>query len=118
MLRKTAVYLCAALVSLILTGCSTRLGGMSVVSTRNVTLDRVDLDRLPQVRNITGKDSKFILLFIPFGIPSLEDAVDDALRKGGGDLLVDAVIHRRGWWFLIGETSLTVTGTAVKTRGL
>ena len=106
-----------ALALMLLSGCATRLGDMSVISTRNVSLDEVDLDSLPQVKGVTGKDSKFIFLFIPFGVPHLEDAIDDALDKGDGDVMVDAIVHRQGWWFLIGETSLKVKGTVVKTRG-
>jgi hypothetical protein len=99
------------------TGCVTRLGDMTVLSTRNVTLSKVDLDRMPQVKGITGRDSKFIILCIPLGIPHLEDAVDEALNKGGGDVMVDAVVHQEGWWFLVGQTALTVKGSVVNTRG-
>lgn len=95
----------------------TRLTDLTVVSDRNVTLDKIDLDRLPQVRGVTGKDSKFIFLFLPFGIPHLKDAVDDALDKGGGDLMIDAVVYGGGWWFVIGQQSLKVKGTVINTRG-
>ncbi|MDY0270036.1 hypothetical protein [Trichloromonas sp.] len=98
-------------------GCSVRLGDLSTISTQNVNLDKIDLDSLPQVKGVTGKDTKFVFLFIPFGVPHLEDAVDDALEKGGGDLITDAVIHARGWWFLIGQNTLEVKGNVVKTRG-
>ena len=107
-----------AVVALLATGCSLRLGDMSVISNRNVSLEKVDLDALPQTKNVTGKDTKFLFLFIPFGVPHLEDAVDDALNKGDGDVLVDAVIHARNWWFLVGQTGYEVTGTVVKTRGV
>ncbi len=97
-------------------GCTTRVADMSIISTRNTTLDKVDLDSRPQVRGITGKDSSFIFLFIPFGVPHLEDAIDDALDKGNGDVMVDAVIHQQGWWFIVGQSSLKVKGTVVNTR--
>jgi hypothetical protein len=102
---------------LLLGGCSVRMADMSVVSTRNVTLDRVDIDNMPQVKRVVGKDSKFMFLFIPFGIPHLEDAVDDALDKGNGDVMVDAVIYSQGWWFIVGVNTIKVKGTVVKTRG-
>ena len=109
--------LVGAAMSLTMMGCTQRLGDLSVVSTRNVTLDRVDLDQLPQVRGITGEDSRWVALCIPLGRPNLKDAVDDALNKGGGDVMVDVVMHRRNWWFLIGEDAIQVKGTVVKTRG-
>lgn len=98
-------------------GCSTRLGDMSIISSRTVNLDNVNLDSLPQTRNVEGEDRRFIFLFIPFGSPQLENAIDDALEKGGGDLMMDAVISSEVWWFLIGQSALIVKGTVVDTRG-
>ena len=115
--KSGALAILTSATLLITTGCTTRLGDMTVLSSRNVTLNKVDLDKLPQVKGITGRDSKFIFLCIPFGVPRLEDALDDALNKGGGDVMIDAVVHQEGWWFLVGETALTVKGTVVNTRG-
>jgi len=100
----------------ILSSCSIRLADLSVVATHNVNLDKVDLDSKPQTKGIRGRDSAFVFLFIPFGIPHLEEAIDDALTKGNGDVLLDAVIYSKSWWFLIGENALEVKGTVVKTR--
>jgi len=101
----------------LLQGCFTRIGDVSAISTRNVSLERVNLENLPQTRNVTGKASNLVLVFIPLGVPHLEDAVEDALDKADGDLMLDASIHRGGWWFIIGETSIKVKGTVVNTRG-
>ena len=98
------------------TGCMTRVADMTAISTRNVSLDKLDLDALPQ-RKVVGEASTFIFLIIPFGIPHLEDAVDDALNKGNGDLMLDASIHMGGWWFLVGQSTLQVRGSVVKTLG-
>ena len=99
-------------------GCSMRLADLTVASTRNVNLKEVDLDSLPQTKGIVGKDTKFTILFIPLGFPHVEDAIDDALDKGGGDVMIDAVLHSKWWYFLIiGQDSLEVKGTVVKTRG-
>jgi len=118
MMKCLNVFLCACLMALTLSGCSLRLGDLSTISTQSVTLNQVDLDALPQVKGVTGKDTKFVFLFIPFGVPHLEDAVDDALAKGGGDLMTDAVIHSRGWWFLVGQNSLEIKGNVVNTKGV
>jgi hypothetical protein len=95
----------------------TRVGDMTMISTRNVKLDKIDIDRLPQTHNVVGRDSRFEFLFISFGLPHIKDAVDDALEKGGGDLMTDVVFYQGGWWFLIGQNTLEVKGTVVKTRG-
>lgn len=96
---------------------SMRIGDFTLCSTKNVALDNVDLDKLPQKTEVIGEDKKFVFLFIPFGIPRLENAVDDALAKGGGDLMVDTAVYAEQWWFLVGQTGLKVKGTVVKTRG-
>ena len=64
-----------------------------------------------------GKDTKYRILSIPLGFPHLEDAIDDALDKGNGDVVTDAVVHLKSWWFIIGQDTLEVKGTVVKTRG-
>ena len=97
-------------------GCTTRLGDMTLVSTRLVSLDGVDVSALPHSERVTGKSSKPVFLFIPLGFPNLLDAIDEALGKGDGDLLVDVVIRAEGGWFLVGQNGLTVTGTVVRTR--
>jgi len=99
------------------TGCMTRFGDMTMLSTRSVSLDKLDIDKLPQTHNVEGRDSTFMFLFIPFGVPHLKDAVDDALNKGNGDLMTDVVFYQGGWWFIVGENTLEVKGTVVKTRG-
>lgn len=99
-----------------LTGCTLRVADLSIVSTRNISLDHRDLDQLPQKKGIRGVDSKWIVLIVPIGTPHLEDAIDDALDTGEGDVMIDAVIHRRQWWFLVGQDAIEVKGTVVKTR--
>lgn len=113
MIRKLSLFCLAAL---LLSGCSTHLADISVISNKNVELDSVDLDISTQVKDITGTDEKFIFLFIPFGQPQLKEALNDALRKGHGDLMIDASVYRRNWWFLVGQDAIEIRGTVVKTR--
>ena len=75
------------------------------------------MDTLPQTKGVVGTSTKFRFLFIPFGFPHLEDAIDDALDKGDGDIMIDVVVHKKSWWFLIGLSSLEAKGTVVRTRG-
>lgn len=117
-MKHLSIFLCCCFLGVVLSGCSVRLGDLSAITTKSINLDKVDIDALPQVKGVRGKDTKFIFVFIPFGIPHLEDAIDDALEKGGGDLMTDAVIHRRYWWFLIGQDSFEVKGNVVNTRGV
>ncbi len=96
------------------TGCAVRQADLTVMTTRNVKLNGTNLNDISAQR-VEGKDSKFVFLFIPFGLPHIEDAVDDALDKGNGNLMLDAVIYTKGWWFLVGQNIITVKGTVVNT---
>ncbi len=102
---------------LCLNGCTTHLTDLSMISNKNVNLNKVDIDQLPQKKNIEGEDTKFVFLFIPFGQPTLKGALNDALEKGEGDLMVDASISATSWWFLIGQTGLKIKGDVVNTKG-
>jgi hypothetical protein len=101
----------------LVSGCTIRTADMTLMSTRMVNVDRVDLDKLPTTRRVVGEDRKWMVLFIPLGIPHLKDAVDDALNKGNGDLMTDAVVYQSGWTTLLfGQSVLRVEGDVVKTR--
>lgn len=60
------------------------------------------------------------ILWIPTNTraPTLQDAVDRALARGGGDLLVDAEVER--WWvfvpFLYGQEGWRVRGDVLRVR--
>ncbi len=111
-----SVRLFASLVCLLaISGCSLRIADMSLISTRNVNLDRVDIDTLEGTQ-VEGSDSGWIFLFIPFSFPHLENAIDVALNRAGGDLMTDAVVHASGWWFIVGQQTIRVEGTVVNTR--
>lgn len=104
------------LIPITLSGCATRIGDATILTNKNISLNELDLDSLHPVRGVTGTDPHFVFLFIPFGYPQIQDALDDALEKGGGDLMIDAVVHRTHWWFIVGQNSLEVKGTVVRTR--
>ena len=106
------------LMMIFLSGCSTHLTDLSMISNKNINLEKIDIDRAPQRKLVEGEDSKFIFLFFPFGTPKIKEAVNDALQKGNGDLIVDASLYAKSWWFLVGQTSIQIKGTVVDTRGV
>ncbi len=111
---KKILAIVATLLSL--SACTTHLTDFTMISTKNVALNKTDIDNKPQKKNVLGEDKKFMFLFIPFGIPRIETAVNDALAKGNGDLLIDASLDSSGWWFLIGQSGYEIKGTVVNTR--
>ena len=101
-----------------LSGCTTHITDLSMISNKNINLEKIDIDRAPQRKLVEGEDSKFIFLFFPLGTPKIKEAVNDALQKGNGDLIVDASLYAKSWWFLVGQTSIQIKGTVVDTRGV
>ena len=97
--------------------CSTRISGLTVISDRNVNTKNVEIESLPQTKNVSGKSTKFVFLFIPFGIPTMKEALENALVKGDGDMMIDASLYYNYWWFIVGMNELEFRGTVVKTRG-
>mgnify|MGYP001514259973 CR=1 FL=1 len=64
--------------------------------------------------NITGSDTTPILLFVPLGQPSFDLAVHDALQKGRGQILTDAVVTDTTRWFvLFGWNRIEISGNVV-----
>jgi hypothetical protein len=103
----------AAFLLLLSVGCTTRIGDFTVISTKNCA---VAVEKSGQ--RVEGEDSVHIILGIPTGTPNLKTAVDNAIQKGGGDCMIDAVIEAR-WWtaILYGQSGIAVTGTVINTKG-
>jgi len=86
-----------------LTSCKVRLGDFTILSTKNY-------DARTQYKNVgrfEGKDSVFVLLGIPFGQPNIESAVDDAIERGNGVYLTNAVLFAKSGLF---SMAYVVTG--------
>ena len=94
--------LAALLVAALMAGCAHRLGDFTVISSKNVDLTRgADFKRGPA--RVKGDDMRAVVLFIPIGLPNVKEALDDAIEKTPGAVaLVDAVVTRKSFWFLVG----------------
>ena len=64
-----------------------------------------------------GSDCKYALLgIIPFGTPTLEAAVDDALQKGGGNVMIDEVTYQSLYYFILAsQQCIRAEGTVLST---
>lgn len=96
--------------------CTARIADLTLVSTRNVDLSDTKLDAKTG-RRVKGEDCKYAILgLIPLGVPNLEAAVDDALTKGGGNVMVDQVTSQSGVYFVLAsQMCILVEGTVIKT---
>ncbi len=101
-------------VSCITWGCTTRVADLTIVSTKNLDLaDAKSLDAKKGQR-FKGEDCVFIFI-IPWGVPNLEKAVDQALQKGNGNVMVDQVSYSKFFSLgLIGQHCLEVEGAVLK----
>lgn len=86
-----------------LTSCSYRLGDFTILSTKNYNASM----KFKNAGRFEGKDSVFVLLGIPFGQPNIENAVDDAIEKGRGVYLINAVLEAKSGLF---SMAYVVTG--------
>lgn len=103
---------------LLLSGCVTRTGGVTVISDRNVNTKDVNINDLPQKKQIVGESKKWKILWYTIGTPTLKEALEDALNKGDGDLLIDASMYDTYWSVgLFGQVGQELRGTVVSTRG-
>lgn len=112
MKKIVSVILC----TLLLSGCATRIAGLTVVSDRNVNTKNVRVSELPQTQNVVGESKKFVFLFIPFGGPTMKEALEDALNKGNGDMMINASLYATSWWFIVGQIGYELRGTVVNTQ--
>jgi hypothetical protein len=102
-----------------LSACSVRHGDFTVLSDKLVRTSDFDLSKADRVKGVVGRDVAHIIVIIPTkGQVTLKDALDDALRKGNGDVMTDAVITFWSWYipYIYGETGWEVTGDVVRTR--
>lgn len=80
--EETMRTLALGLLSAALAGCSVRTGDFTLASTKNIPSLQTD-----KRVTVEAEDCK---LFTP---PSLKEAVDNAIEKGRGNALVDAVLY-------------------------
>ncbi len=106
-----------AAASFCLSACVSHLTDLTLASNQNVSLNNVNLNNLPQIRNVSGADYGINILFIPLKQASLMKAVHNALNKSDSDVMIDASIDQFYLWLLIGFEKISVTGTAVKIKG-
>ena len=104
--------------SLLVAGCSTRMFDLTVVSTKGVDLQDLDLSTAKKCMDVTGVSSRSIIFIFPLGNPDLEEAISDALIRSSGDIMVDAEVYYKFWYipFIYGQFGYEVRGDVVKTR--
>ncbi|MGR8951538.1 MAG: hypothetical protein ACU83V_03895 [Gammaproteobacteria bacterium] len=112
--KKLTLTLLTLTMGLFLNGCTARIADLTLVSTKNIDLSDTHLDARTGQRQM-GEDCGFILLdIIPLHWPNLKEAVDQALEKGRGNIMVDQVTELKTAWMVIGtQQCIKVEGTVL-----
>lgn len=96
--------------------CSACSANVKITEFSLVGKDSISLP-IKRGERVTGKNCVYIYSFIPTGFTAdMGKAVEDALIKGNGDVLLDGKIYHHGWWipFIYGEACFIVEGTVGK----
>jgi len=87
-MKKIGLLIILALIS---TGCSVRLTDFTAISTKNLNLPAKKGER------VEAEDcAKLLFGLIPINgtfQPNLKQAIDNAIEKGNGDVLIDGVVY-------------------------
>jgi len=114
-MKKYYLYLC--LFAFVLTGCATR-SDFSAISSKNVNLSNIQIDRSRLKGRTTGEDCQHIIVLFPTsGQATLDEALDRALETKRANLLLDAVVHWNFFYipYIYGQTCWKVEGEAYDT---
>lgn len=102
-------------VAVLLAGCTTRVGDLTIATPKNITRE---FDVVQS--GVEGRDCVNIILFIPLGSlnPSMEGAIDAALEPvPEANAIADATFHQTSLiTLLFNQSCVRVRGDAVRTR--
>lgn len=105
----------AGLAALMVTGCSTRIADLTVVSTKNFNLNSGNLEIGSRVKGASTAP----VVFFPLGQPNLKEAVDNAIEKDSCAVgLSDVVIYYNQYAFIFGSISISVKGNLILDKSL
>ena len=97
--------------------CTSHLPDVTAISTRELNPNEVDLNKLPTKTQIEGQHKAVTTLFTFWKRVNLSKAVDEALDKGEGDLMLNAEISLRRIFIVIGFiNTIKIKGDVVNTK--
>ena len=97
--------------ALFASGCAVQVGSWSAA-----TLERALISaRTPAVRGqFEGRSCRWFLLGVPLGLPQIDEALADALRRGRGAAMLNlTVTSEHSFWGLAGRHCYAVKGDVV-----
>jgi len=95
-----------------LLGCAQHIGKFSYISTKDIKTDISTAEKVGT--NVLGEDAIWFILIHPtLAFPQMDKALDDALKKAGGDFMTNAtitykffsvpILYSRAWYEVVGD---------------
>jgi hypothetical protein len=113
-MRQWILFAALAMFSL---GCAVEHGRIAFITTdEKADVSQYDIAMIRGKTDVEGEDVQPIVFVITTdGPPRLDEAVKNALNKGGGNLLVNAVCETSGWYIplIYGKNTWRVRGIVV-----
>lgn len=105
------------LLCLFVSACSAQTYKLGIVSPSQSSFSYSSVEKASVTPDVSAATATPIVLFIPIGHPNLEKTIQEVLRKGGGNVLIDATVTEETDWFvLFGFRRLNISGTVVNTQ--
>lgn len=102
------------LTTVLISACTTKVSYLSVVVPNNQYFDNRALNLATVEKDVTGSDTHPIILFFPMGHPAFDEAIQDAIMNGHGNVMTNVtIIEEMRWWVLFGYNSIEVHGDVV-----
>lgn len=111
------IALITALTAVTMSSCVTRITDFTVLSTKNVNLNK--MGQYKKGPRVTGEDKKMIICVIPTGTPDVKEAIDNAIEAHPkGVALTNGVVHSKSFYipYIYGEFSYVVEGDVLLER--
>ena len=115
---KLPSKLCCCVLFFLLTACRVHMSDLPVITDRDINTKDLKIERLEQHKEIVGISRRTLLFCaIPLGLPSMKQALDNALDSVDGDLMLNASIDKTSWCaVLFGRVGYEIKGTVVNTK--
>ncbi len=102
-----------SIASIILTSCSQNLFNFTLVSTKNIELEKLSsLEKSNE--KTTGEDKASIIVFIPTRTIKIDQAITNTIDEIPGCIaLLDGVVYSKFWWipYIYGEQKFVIEAT-------
>ena len=113
---RNSVMAAACVCACLLSGCVSRVGDFTVLSTKNMDFNNREGFETRVGQRTVGQDKQhFVLIFPVSGSASVKEAADAAMHRVPGAVgLSNVVLYKTGYWLLLyGNSGFRVEGDPV-----